>query len=358
MASISKPDYSYIWASGGAVVEPSNTKKQTGWGPEVPPFQWENWIQNRQDQMLAHINQRGIPEWDGQTEYEAGGLSYVQGSDGKIYKSVLASGPSTTTQDPTTDDGTYWEEAFISPNDALTYAEGDARYAQIANNLSDLTNAATARTNLGVYSVSQVDSLIANASNLDTVRIDVASASTVDLTTAAPNTRHINITGTTAITGFTVEAGRCYFVRFADALTLTNSASLVTQTGANITTAAGDTCIIRATAANVVEVLCYTPGIPQEIGYRQTWQDVTASRAVNTTYTNTTGRPIQVIVTAGVVGALNTEKTLTINGISLGAWNHSGSTTLVYSSVTFTVPHNSTYSIGGTGEINKWIELR
>lgn len=93
----------------------------------------------------------------------------------------------------------------------------------------------------------------------DSVRIDVASASTVNLTTGAPNTRHINITGGGAINGFTVAAGQCYFARFNAAGVLANSAGLVTQTGANITTAAGDTCILRATAANVVEVLAYTP---------------------------------------------------------------------------------------------------
>lgn len=96
-----------------------------------------------------------------------------------------------------------------------------------------------------------------SGSLLDSVRIDVASAATVNLTTAAPNTRHINITGTTSITGFTIIAGRTYFVRFAGSLVLSNSASLVTQTGSNIVTQSGDTCIIRATAANVVEVLCY-----------------------------------------------------------------------------------------------------
>ena len=100
--AITKPDMEFIWASGGAIVEPSDTKKQTGWTAEVPPHQWENWIQNRQDTYLAHINERGIPEWDGNTDYLASGLSYVQGSDGKIYKSVAASGPATTVQDPIT----------------------------------------------------------------------------------------------------------------------------------------------------------------------------------------------------------------------------------------------------------------
>jgi hypothetical protein len=92
---------------------------------------------------------------------------------------------------------------------------------------------------------------------LNTTRIDVASATTLDLTTNAPNTRNINITGVTAITGVTVAIGQLYFVRFNAALTLTNNANIVTQTGSSITTAAGDTCILRATAANTVEVLSY-----------------------------------------------------------------------------------------------------
>lgn len=35
------------------------------------------------------------------------------------------------------------------------------------------------------------------------------------------------------------------------------------------------------------------------IGYGQSWVDVTGSRALNTTYTNSTGRPIQVYVNVG-----------------------------------------------------------
>jgi hypothetical protein len=101
--------------------------------------------------------------------------------------------------------------------------------------------------------------LVSNSTDyLNTTRIDVASATTVDLTASAPNTRNINITGTTTITGFTVAIGQVYFVRFNAALTLTNNAAIVTQRGANITTAAGDTCILRSTAANTVEVLSYS----------------------------------------------------------------------------------------------------
>ena len=105
-----------------------------------------------------------------------------------------------------------------------------------------------------------LDQLPAASALLDSVRIGVASAETVNLTTAAPNTRHINITGTTNISAFTVAAGQCYFVRFAGPLLLVSSASLTTQSGRNITISPGDTCVIRATAANTVEVLCYVPG--------------------------------------------------------------------------------------------------
>lgn len=109
------------------------------------------------------------------------------------------------------------------------------------------------------------------ADQIDAPRIDVPSAATVNLTTSAPDTRGIRITGTTTITGFTVAAGAQYLVTFAGALTLTNNAAIVTNSGANITTAAGDTCVIRATADNVVEVALYHKATIQSLnipGYR------------------------------------------------------------------------------------------
>lgn len=125
MALLTKPDMQQLWASGGDIVEPSDLKKQQGWTVEVPPHQFENWIQNRQDEYLAHINQRGIPAWDGLTNYEAGGLSYVQGSDGKIYQSVAASGPLSVVSNPTTDvSDTYWTIAFAPTSVATETVAG------------------------------------------------------------------------------------------------------------------------------------------------------------------------------------------------------------------------------------------
>lgn len=189
----------------------------------------------------------------------------------------------------------------------------------------------------------------------DSVRIDVASATTVNLTSSAPNTRHINITGTTGITDFTVAAGQCYFVRFNAALTLTNNANIVTQSGANITTAMGDTCILRATAANVVEVLAYTPGINQSLGYGQAWQDVTASMVSATTYTNTTGKPIMVFGYTSSAGV--TSLTARVNGVIIAvAVAPAGA----HSSLSFVVPAGATYSLTTTNSpgVILWTELR
>ncbi len=90
-------------------------------------------------------------------------------------------------------------------------------------------------------------------------RIDIASvAGTVDLTDNAPDTDDIRITGALAITGFTVVIGRVIRVSAGGAFTLKNNANIVTQTGADIVAAAGDTFMLRATSANTVEVMNYS----------------------------------------------------------------------------------------------------
>jgi hypothetical protein len=150
MANISKPNkLNLMWASGGDILDPGDTKYQTGWGVEVPPRQWENYIQNKQDQAIAHINQHGIAVWDAETEYQAN-TSYTQGqTNGTIYRAkVTHSG-----QNPELDTlNTYWDIAFAAAGDFYTKAEVDADFLAKDQNLSDLLSVTDARTNLGVYS--------------------------------------------------------------------------------------------------------------------------------------------------------------------------------------------------------------
>jgi hypothetical protein len=106
MAEISKPlDLSRTWARIGDVREPSDAKKDTGWVKEIPTFQDFNWVLNREDTAIAHINQHGIPVWDASTEYIIL-KSLVQGSNGNIYSCIATN----TGTDPVTDtSNTVWE---------------------------------------------------------------------------------------------------------------------------------------------------------------------------------------------------------------------------------------------------------
>ena len=122
MTEILRPDFTCQWSSGGAIVAPSNAKIQTGWTAEVPPFQWENWSQNRQDNAIVHLFQKGISVWSATQDYyysSGGTRSFVQGSDGFIYEAMQNS----TNQDPATDTAnTYWKQAFRSQSGSQWYA--------------------------------------------------------------------------------------------------------------------------------------------------------------------------------------------------------------------------------------------
>jgi hypothetical protein len=101
------------------------------------------------------------------------------------------------------------------------------------------------------------------------------------------------------------------------------------------------------------------------LGYGQTWQNVAGSRAVGTTYTNTTGRPIQVqVCSQSSVG--NNQAILTINGIIVSSFKDND-----YYTASLVTPHNvtnmgivppsGTYSITNSNSgttIQYWAELR
>lgn len=110
--------------------------------------------------------------------------------------------------------------------------------------------------------------------------------------------------------------------------------------------------IMTVSAAGKVQF----PAGSDMIGVGQTWQDVKASRAVGTTYTNTTGRPIQVSVTCSVnTGVVNT---LSVDGLPV-AYSSVG---VIGNGLTLQaiVPAGSTYVLTNTGgtTVLYWVELR
>jgi len=157
MAKITKPDMTYVWASGGSKTAPSSVKIQTGWIVEKPEFEKMNWVQNRQDRSLAYIFQMGIPEWDSTVEYQYSATykSYVQ-KNGLVYKALQVG----TNKDPASE-AAYWTLAFDDKAAAATVQTNLNTHITNYGTLAGLTNATTARTNLGVYSTTQVNDALA-----------------------------------------------------------------------------------------------------------------------------------------------------------------------------------------------------
>ena len=91
------------------------------------------------------------------------------------------------------------------------------------------------------------------------------------------------------------------------------------------------------------------------LGYSQSWQNLTGSRASGTTYYNTTGRPISVAVSASTTGSSNCS--ITVGGVVIqgSAYSTAGG----QQAVTAIVPPNVGYSFtSSNGSINQWSELR
>lgn len=90
------------------------------------------------------------------------------------------------------------------------------------------------------------------------------------------------------------------------------------------------------------------PSNNNALGVGQTWQDMTASRSSNVTYTNTTGRPIFVFALARVDAGTNDAL---VNGVAVGSGNSTAGIRL-----NTVVPAGATYMVKSS--FNLWSELR
>lgn len=124
MSEISLPDLSVQWAESGDILKPSDSKIQQGWQVEVPPRQWFNWLDHRQDQAIAHIAQHGISSWSPDLKYQAN-KSYVQGSDGVIYKAITTN----SNINPVGGAEGHWQNAFLTVDQVATAAQSRAMTA-------------------------------------------------------------------------------------------------------------------------------------------------------------------------------------------------------------------------------------
>lgn len=123
----------------------------------------------------------------------------------------------------------------------------------------------------------------------------------------------------------------------------TGSAATVTTTvasGATGTTQSnGDNSTKIATTAYVQNM---------DLGWGQTWQSVTGSRSAGTTYTNSTGKPIQVCIG---LGDDNQNAFIIVGGVNAARFGYVNTACVI-------VPNGATYKIDSGITFGLWSELR
>ncbi len=150
-----------------------------------------------------------------------------------------------------------WQALLADISAALTQSVSKDGQTTITGNLNMGGNALTnLAAGVGAGQSLRFEQLFSQG-----VETDLASAATTDI--GLQNTNFLRVTGTTTITSFGTNYNGPRFLRFAGALTLTNSATLILPGGQNLTTAAGDTLIAipKATAgtADGWQVVAYQP---------------------------------------------------------------------------------------------------
>ena len=145
----------------------------------------------------------------------------------------------------------------------------------------------------------------------------------------------------------TAKAGGAFTLKVNDATTTTKG---VVRFATATEVANKSDVSVAVTPSNVATIAQST-----DLGVGQTWQDVTGGRVNGQTYTNNTGKPIQVIIQV-VANNIAETNTLVVGGVVLvnGDLGVGG----MVNTLSFIVPPSSTYIFTTSSIIARWAELR
>ena len=161
----------------------------------------------------------------------------------------------------------------------------------------------------------------------------------------------------TSLTGLTTALSVAQGGTGAASLT---SGAVLKGGGTSAIAAASASDIVSAIGATAVTNATNATNATNTLGNSQTWSDVTGSRALGSTYTNSTGKPISVNVYVDSGAVSSTFIYATINGVGafpIGLNTNSGGGVGTIANVI--VPIDATYIItASNGSLSSWYELR
>lgn len=373
-----KPDMTKIWAATGATAVPPDAKIASGWGYEMMPFEWENWIQNRNDSMLSHINQRGIPEWDAASEYFAN-KSYVTGSNGLVYSCLVNS----TNINPVTDGGSNWVRAFPS----ITGGGASGTWAiSVSGNAATAAQFATARTINGVSFNGTANIIVEPYVERDDATNAVRYLSFVDSSTAGHQRLNVDLDLTynpstnTISTSITGNSGTATKWATARSISITGDATWTTSTdgSANVTgvltlansgvTAGTYNNVATAVTPITVDAKGRVTAAGAAVTITPTFSNVTSKPTTLTGYGITDATPsshvgstgaAHGVVTTSVAGFMSAADKTKLDGVATNANNYVHPTTdgSLHVPATGTTNLNKALVAGATAGVFSWQTL-
>lgn len=124
----------------------------------------------------------------------------------------------------------------------------------------------------------------------------------------------------------------------------------------NLLSTATDAALTAAQGKFLNDGLSAKLNTSQALGVGQTWQNLTSSRNLNTTYTNNTGKPIQISVSVNDTASNYTS--VVVGGVTVVLLSDMSGSVDGFQQVSAIVPSGATYSVNGGNVIVNWSELR